>query len=628
MDREQLDEWLEKGIFGLVVGLLCFGPLAMGAVREIDLIVLLGFTIAILLLWAIRLWVRQSYRTLWPPVAWTVVAFLIYAGFRYPEAPLEYEARQEILKIAIYGVLFFAIIDNLNRSEWLQYLLIILIFVGVLISFYAVYQYLTDSQKVWFYARPPVYRGRGSGTYICPNHLAGYLEMLLPVALSLTLTGRNKPIVRVLLGYAALVMAVGIAVTLSRGGWVSIAVSLLFFFGIMAFQRTYRIPSLILLSIMLALGIGFAVNSIRAQVRYKRAAETSPGQIRNDRQVYWQAAIAVWREHPWIGAGPSQYDSYWAKYRGIGEQYQLRPVWAHNDYLNTLADYGIAGLGLISMVLLITTWGVLRTWKYVKRGNDLTSKGSSRSAIVLGASLGLVAMAVHSVVDFNMHIPGNAMVAITLLAILACHLRHATERFWVNPGITGRVLATALFLLAGWVMTEQAILFTREAHYLRKSEQRGLESLEQLEWLQKAHQVMPTNPQTIYLIGRGYRLKAWAGLDGYELHAREAMRWFQKGIDLNPRDPYPLIGYGMCLDWLRRKEEAGYYFEKALQLDPRGYYARAHYGWHLFQLGEYAKAKYWFLHSTAVRVNNNPIAYSYIKLCEEKLAEQARQQAK
>ena len=53
---------------------------------------------------------------------------------------------------------------------------------------------------------------------------------------------------------------------------------------------------------------------------------------------------------------------------------------------------------------------------------------------MLGASLGLLSILIHSVVDFNMQIPANAVTAITLMALLTAHWRFGTERFWVNPG--------------------------------------------------------------------------------------------------------------------------------------------------------------------------------------------------
>src|SRR5207249_1819141 len=73
---------------------------------------------------------------------------------------------------------------------------------------------------------------------------------------------------------------------------------------------------------------------------------------------------------------------------------------------------------------------------------------SNRFAFVLGASTGLLALFFHSVVDFNMHIPANAILAVALMAMLSSHLRFTTERYWSSLGAGKKALASAV-LLAG-----------------------------------------------------------------------------------------------------------------------------------------------------------------------------------
>src|ERR1041384_7668048 len=188
MDREKLDRWCELGIVGFVLAILVFGPLATGAVRVQDFLVIQALTVGVLLLWALRFWLNKTYRVLWPPACWGVAIFLIYAIARYQYADLEYVARQELMRVLIYAVLFFAIVINLSRQESTLILSVPLIFLGMLISFYAIYQYLTRSEYVWTFLRPRLYAGRASGTYICPNHLAGFLEMLIPLGLACVVT--------------------------------------------------------------------------------------------------------------------------------------------------------------------------------------------------------------------------------------------------------------------------------------------------------------------------------------------------------------------------------------------------------------------------------------------------------
>ena len=228
MNRDVLDRWCERGILGLVLGILVFGPLALGAVRISEFLVIQGLTLGVLVLWGARLWLNHRPKLLWPPICWAVLAFAIYAIARYLTADLEYIARGEMIRVLVYAVLFFAIVNNLHRQESIQIITFTLIFLAMVIAGYAVCQFLTGSQRVLSFTTP--YQHRGTGTFISPNNLAGFLELLIPLGLAYTLTGRGKPVVKVLLGYASIVMLAGLAVTISRGGLTATALALFFLF--------------------------------------------------------------------------------------------------------------------------------------------------------------------------------------------------------------------------------------------------------------------------------------------------------------------------------------------------------------------------------------------------------------
>ena len=227
MNRELLDKWCERGILGLVLAILVFGPLATGAVRTPDFLVIQGLTVGVILLWGLRLWLSPRPRFLWPPICWAVTAFTGYAIARYLVSDIEYVGRQEMIRVLVYAFLFLAIVNNLHRQESIQIITITMVFLAMAISFYAIYQFAANSDYVWTFKKP--YPHRGSGTYISPNHLGGFLEMLLPLALIYTLAGRFNHVTKVFLGYAALVILAGIAVTVSRGSWISTSLSLLIF---------------------------------------------------------------------------------------------------------------------------------------------------------------------------------------------------------------------------------------------------------------------------------------------------------------------------------------------------------------------------------------------------------------
>jgi O-antigen ligase len=617
VDREKLDRWCEWGILALILGMLVYAPLAFGATRPLDLAVLLGICSTVLLLWGIRFWTRVNYRILWAPVCWTVLAFLGYAVYCYLHSRVEYAARMDLLKILVYGVVFFATLDNLNKQEWVQAIVFTLVAVAVCISFYAVYQFITGSKWIYNVPQPAGYYGRASGTYICPNHLSGFLELVLPLALAFSVTSRLKPLYKVLLGYSALVMAAGIAVTISRGGWAMTSIGMLAFFGILLFNRAYRLPAIIFLVLLIAGGGLFANRSLISQRRIGQTRDMK-GNYGDGRLFYWKPALLIWREHFWTGGGLNHFDFLYREHRN--EVSQGRPVRAHNDYLNTLADMGIIGFTLVLACWTLLLLGILRTWRFVNRVNDISTKPSNRFAFVFGASISLLIILLHSATDFNMHIPANALVTVTLFALLTGHLRFATERFWVGPRLIGRVVAMMPIAAGIFYFSEKGTRLWQEDRLERRADSYHLADSEQIEFRKLAYKVEPMNYETTFWIGQAYRVRSVEGDLGYEKLAQEAMDWFSKGIALNPYEGNNYLYYGMCLHWLKRPIEASEYFKKGQAVDPASAFTYAMLGWHYFQLHQYEKAQQWFLKSIWKIPDNNDIARVYLKIVAQKLA--------
>jgi O-antigen ligase len=622
MNREKMDSWCERGILGLVLAILVFGPLAMGAVGTWEFLVIQGMTIAVMLAWAARLWISPKPQLLWPPICWVVLAFTIYAVARYLTADIEYVARQEMIQVLVCAFLFFAIVNNLYRQEFSQVISFTLIFLALGISCCAVCQFLTHSTRVWNLTSS--YTGRGMGTYFSPDKLAGFLEMLLPLAVAYIIAGRMKPVTRVLLGYAALTMLAGLVVTFSRGGWVAAATGLLALLGILICHRNHRIPALLLLAVLIGGGIFFVTNYLSKTASYINRVEKTmrgkPEDVFEVRRDLWSAAIQMWRGNFWWGVGPGHYDYRFPAYRP--ELIQKRPGHAHNDYLNLLADWGTVGGVIVLAGMAAFVAGLQKTWKYVRPSeNNFSRVSSNRLAFFLGASTGLLALAVHSVVDFNLHVPANAILGVTLLALLSSNWRFATERYWLNIHLPVKALAT--LALAGGVAYLSCQGWRRASEYvwLERAKQPNLLVLDRAAILEKAFAVEPMNFETAYNIGEAYRIQSLVGNQGYAQLARTAMQWYARGMKLNPYDGYNYLGYGICLDWLERHDEAGPYFNRADTLDPNDYYVTAYIGWHYAQAGDYAAARPCLQRSLELQEQDNPIARTYLQLVEQKLVE-------
>lgn len=627
MNREAWDRWCERGILFLVVAILVFGPLAMGAVDAWAFLIVQALAIGVMLVWALRIWITPHPRLFWPPIGWVVLAFAVYAIGRYLTADIEYVARLEMIQVLLYAFLFFAIVNNLQQPASAQIISFTMIFLAAGISGYAVCQFLTRTNHVWIYISP--YPGRASGTYISPNDFAGFLEMLLPLAVAYALVGRVKPLVRALLIYAVVGIVAGLAVTFSRGGWVAAATGLLVLLLVLSCHRNHRWPALGVLILFVAGATVFVTKYWAKLSNYTEPSPKLEAAVQRDwsvRRDMWIAAVQMWRDHFWWGVGPAHYDYRFREYRP--ETMQMRPGHVHNDYLNLLADWGTVGGVMVLAGMVVFGAGLLKTRKFVRPAEDDFGRGlGSRFAFFLGAAAGLLALAVHSLVDFNLHIPANAIVGVTLLALLSGNLRFATDRYWWSARLPLKTLTTLALIMGGVYLSDQEWRQGHEQLWLARAAQFPDFSSARTAALIRAFDAEPMNFETAYDIGEAYRLQSFKGGQDYEDLAKTAMQWYARGLKLDRYDGYDYLRSGMCLDWLGQHAEAGPYFSRAEALDPNGYYTVANIGWHFVQIEDYAAARSWLARSVRLNYTDNVIGRSYLEICEHKLVENASGQS-
>jgi hypothetical protein len=113
----------------------------------------------------------------------------------------------------------------------------------------------------------------------------------------------------------------------------------------------------------------------------------------------WRGAWQIFGAHPVAGGGAGAYDVLFEKYRPEG--FRDEPVYAHCDYLNTLADYGVVGFALFFGPVAYLGWRTSRV-----RG------------LAAAAWTGLLAFFLHLLVDFHLKIPALAMIVATISALV------------------------------------------------------------------------------------------------------------------------------------------------------------------------------------------------------------------
>jgi len=138
------------------------------------------------------------------------------------------------------------------------------------------------------------------------------------------------------------------------------------------------------------------------------------------------------------------------------------------------------------------------------------------------------------VFDFNLHIPANAILGVTLLALLSCNLRLATERYWLGARLPVKMLATLTLVAGVAYLGSQGWRRGREAAWLAQAEPLPNFSPERAAAWKKAFDVEPMNFETAYNIGEAYRVQSFDGGQNYEDLAKTAIQWYARGMKLDP----------------------------------------------------------------------------------------------
>ncbi|QJD31426.1 O-antigen ligase domain-containing protein [Methylococcus geothermalis] len=336
-----------------------------------------------------------------------------------------YYTRLAAFKGLAYLILF-ALLLLLARGHrqvtWLAYSLVAC---GVLEALYGSAKSLTGLEFGFF--GQEVAKGVATGTYANRNHLAGLLEMTIAVGIGLLIAGRfsspghgwrdwlrgaagfllsNKAPLRI----AVVIMAIGLVLTRSRMGNVGFATSLSIagaLYLLIAPSSRFSagmilamLASIVLID-LLVIGSYFGIEEVA-----RRLEETSATEASNRVDLYDYAMPYV-RDYLPFGSGAGSFFAAFLPYSGqeVIKQY----AHAHNDYLEFLGEWGVVGftaMGLAVVLSLAVAVSALR-----QRHDALLR------AMGFASFMGIVALLIHSSVDFNLQIPANAAFFVVLMAL-------------------------------------------------------------------------------------------------------------------------------------------------------------------------------------------------------------------
>ena len=438
---------------------------------------------------------------------------------------------------------------------------------------------------------------RASGLYIYPNHLAGLLEMVGLMALSVCCWGRVATGVRILAGYVTLMCVAGTAITGSRGGYLSTVFGLLVFCALSVWvvrrirpDKTWPVLLAALAGVAVLVGgaLFFMVKSEGVWERLLQVYDPT-----NMRPMMWKAALEAWALEPVAGTGSGTYLYLGRLLRS--PLVQQDPIFVHNDYLHLLAEYGAVGavLGFVFLVLHLSAGcsGLKKIVKVKMKPDWRTS--SNELALTVGALSGMAALLLHSLVDFNFHLPGNALLGAFFLGILAspsADVRAVGESgraraAWlpmVTPLLALALLLLAVPLLPGEYYGELARRAVRDGRY---AEGRAL--------AERALTHERRNPNLWFHLAEARHYLTLTADDPVGRNAlhEQAAEAYEEALKLFPQDTRLLLKLGQTLDLAGRYDEAEDVYQRALKGDPNFGNVYAYYGLHYKLQRRYKEAE-------------------------------------
>jgi O-antigen ligase len=387
--------------------LLTFAVLSFGAVEEWSQAVLEVGASILLVYWAIRVYYRKADQLSIPPEVFPVAAFALVAVLQivFHLTASRYFTRIELQLLSTYMILVFLMSQAYSRTRHWRGYFWFLMSLGFVVSILAILQYLTSNGKLYWVRT--IHEGvMPYGPYVNRNHFAGFAELLIPMALVPLVLGKVRRERLFLVILFALVPIVALLLSASRGGIVSFAVQLVILFLLLLVRRIRS--RYVLAGGLVVLCAVMAVSWIGVQQVLQRFSVIQTMEVTGSKRAAMREdAWRLFLDHPLLGTGLGTLEIVFPPYDSLYDGKVVNH--AHNDYVEALAETGVVGG-------LCCAWFLGVVLLYSLKG--LTELGSSFGSVLnLSGLIACGGILVHSLVDFNLHIPSNA-----LLFFVSAHL--------------------------------------------------------------------------------------------------------------------------------------------------------------------------------------------------------------
>jgi O-antigen ligase len=372
----------------------------------------------LLFFWAVNFFFAKdreiSLPLLLPPLSGLTLVALVQLTFGLTASPFTTRSELQLL-LSMLVFLFLAAQSFRTLTDWRGFAWFVMIF-AFLVSGLGILQQLTFNGKLYWF-REMHYGGIPFGPYANRNHFAGFAELVLPMALVPLLLGRVRRERRVIVGILAVIPLAALMLSASRGGIISVGAELAFLVLVLGLRRAmgrHLVAGGVVLLLAFVIVSWLGVNQILSRFSGLQTLEVTASKRASMRHGAWR----IFLDHPVLGTGLGTLQQVYPPYETLYDGKIVNH--AHNDYLEVLAESGLVG-GICCAWFIATLFiGALRF---------LQSEDTFQNTLRLCGWTACCGLLVHSLVDFNLHIPAN------LLLFLLMSLLATAE---IQPGVPAR----------------------------------------------------------------------------------------------------------------------------------------------------------------------------------------------
>jgi O-antigen ligase len=232
------------------------------------------------------------------------------------------------------------------------------------------------------------------------------MELLTPIAFALVFSRGMKRFEQVMWMTGGMLMAATIFLSGSRGGMTAFVIQLLFFAGLIVFRTSRRmlLPVVGTIAAIAAFVLWVDDGRVLRQVAGMREPLSNVALI--SRYDIAKDLPRMWRDRPLLGWGLGTFPIMYPHYKSYATDVVVNQ--AHNDYLQALVETGIAGFACV-------VWFIAGLYRSAVQ--NLRAGFEATTSRVLGPVVGCTGILIHSLFDFNLHIPANAAMFFVLCGI-------------------------------------------------------------------------------------------------------------------------------------------------------------------------------------------------------------------